>query len=1343
MKKFYYSSGILNGGMNNKKDDLSVGNNQLVEAQNIIFDENNNPKKRPGIFSSTTIGEEWKTGITESGKTKTTENLYDFVNGSGYRYLVAFAGTTVKYTTNMVDWYTIKDDFDTNFKVNFATFQNKLIMTNGKDEIYTWDGTNLLEANGFIAEEGENGVCSAGVHKIKITFEYAGVVYSYDTIVSITSSGSKTINLSKIPVPPIYSEKKTVWITKANETTNYYKVEDLTDISATTYTINVSDSSLSELYPSNTISVKPPKCKYIEVFENRLFLANSLDADSEVYWSEVGGLEFLRNNIFGIDVNDGKEITGIKTFKALNKILVWKQNGMWAGSSESDTFVFRNVSNVGCDFPYSIQEFNVSDEYGERGTLIWANNNGIWEWNGSNIRMISDQTNGSSIQKTWEKIKQKEISFKKNVITTDAQFNQGDFNTGASDDWLTIINGANKMEIKNVFTWNNSYGIKPKNNATITAMCWDDIHNRLFVVEQSDLENYEYFSYFKWNPTNKIWEKIFIHLNPTYHGQSGITIKIEYDAENDRVYGITVGGTIWRSQKGVARYAFMNNTDAKNFSVNGISGLLEKTETTSATITPITAGVSSYIKVIGDNNLNTYAVEGKKYVEIDSSTDITKALFISHTTKVKNEGNRAVYLKKVPYSGANQFRAVFSANGSFEGCNADITIGASQEKTVPAGFYCAVSQRYVHEGSLDMKLTYQRAGNVDMKIVGRKLYFVNCSTETFGGANYSKNYICYIDISDDSWNNAIATNVLSKSWVFLSKFDQYLYVTFNNAIWESSGFSSYLAVIDSINSPSTYTLLYGSVGEKHIKEINASYTSNYLFPTVVCSAYNISNESYEIGKIHTNNNTLIYTKVLENKMYNNSNHSLEIIKNNNRNLWYYIDDTTKELAEFDISGINNILYDSSSSPSYYNAIAYVLTPSYGSPDMIIPITDVRGNSQTSSAYWRGVVGNYTLTGSWLKTKVGSINPIDTGDKSIKLNSIFIDTSNVSDDASVYVKLYTSVSATDYINPRLPNNIMVPVSSGDTNIDGSSISTPDGGKITLTLSGKNRYVHEYIYVYYSINNIMNSVETSFVSPSINSIVLNWTDSTYGENPPETDVVSKVFNNKYYIAFIEKNTRDDKESKNKRNNIIAVMDRLKRWSFWRGRPCHVSCFEVYENRLLWGDAYLTGSGELESDYIYVLGKRGDLNGFADHDVSSNPPSLLAIDAYIITKNFDVFSNNDAPMFKKQLRSIYITSNTFDNYDQNTNLGSYVLEFGWRPDEKKYEADYNGNFSGDPFWYVKNIDVGVRDLTGKKNVEINFPNYQPAKRHQFRFRNNTIYQDLGFIKFELIGKIFNARG
>jgi E3 ubiquitin-protein ligase DOA10 len=102
-------------------------------------------------------------------------------------------------------------------------------------------------------------------------------------------------------------------------------------------------------------------------------------------------------------------------------------------------------------------------------------------------------------------------------------------------------------------------------------------------------------------------------------------------------------------------------------------------------------------------------------------------------------------------------------------------------------------------------------------------------------------------------------------------------------------------------------------------------------------------------------------------------------------------------------------------------------------------------------------------------------------------------------------LYTSVSANETINKRT-GGIMVPVTSGDTNIDGSSKNTPDGGKVTITLLGKARYVHEYVQLNYDVyRDMTNSDSATFLPPTLNAIVLSWIDVKGGTTLPQTDVV----------------------------------------------------------------------------------------------------------------------------------------------------------------------------------------------------------------------------------------------
>jgi len=1354
MRNFSYNSGNLNGGMNNKKDDIDIARNQLAEVQNVIFDDNNNPQKRPGIFSSTATGEEWKTGITETAAVKSSENLYTHKDSAGNKYLVAFAGTTVKYTTNLVDWTDIKTDFNTAYKVRFASFKDKLIMTNGYDDVFTWDGTNLLQANGFVTADGAAGNVTDGVHLLKITYKYDSKNYAYDAVISHTAAGSKTLVLTKLPIPPAYGVDITrkVWMTEAGGSV-YYLAATITDPSLTTATIDMTDATLtgegSTAYTALSPvpeSVKPPKCRYVAVADNRLFLSHSFDADSEVYWSEAGGLEFPGQNVQGLDVNDGRQITGMITFKANNRVMVWKQKGMWAGASTSDSYTFSQVSSVGCDFPDSIQEFNIADEYGERDTILWGNREGVWEWGGSTSRKISDQPNGSSIQKTWELSKQRDVIFQKNAITTDAGFNTGDYEgigVDALNNWAQTDTGANRMNIKNIMTWNDTTGIKPESTNVITAMCWDVTNKKIYTAEfiNSALGNtiYEY----TWTGTGdtKAWVKNTTPLvGNSNFGYSSVVTKMQYDATTDRIYCLVQSGSdvgvLIRTTAGITAW---DEATLKSVNVSGIGATISRA---ASLYTVINQSSNTYIRFIGASITKGSTTSTGIPFFVISNYNATDDFYISHRTTITNPTAKNIYYERKTAS-AQSCSVVVNTSGDVSYNGFDGYIPAGDSVTLQPGCYVfALAEKSVDN---PFTLSYTSAGRLDFEINGDNLYYVDCAKETLGGTTYPKYVIKRLLLS--TWGTAEETNFVSRSDIFLSVNNGRVFASGSKETTSGTGYNSFVSSITGLTLTNRYTTT-----DYETREMSAIYrvvsigffqfkvTYEFIFNQQKLSdgVYSFGYALNE-GTVPTTNSVIKDTT----QVYNNTNKSLNLIKNVNGNLFYYVDNTTKELMEINLSGTVVSLKDDGHVAGSYSALVYCynINADKSIPDMLIPITDTMGHNSTTSTFWRGVYGNYNLLGDWLLT--GASN-IDTGADSSKLTSLLLDTTQATEHSLVSGWLYTSVAANETINKRT-SGIMVPVTSGDTNIDGSSENTPGNGKVTITLLGKARYVHEYIQLNYNVYaDMKNSDSATFLSPNLNAIVLSWIDVKGGTTLPQTDVVSTVHGNRYYLAFVEKRTQDSTNKDEKVNNIIAVFDRYKRWSFWRGRPCFVRAFAVFDDRLMMSDAYLTGTAEVESDYIYVLGERGDINGFVDHDVTSSPASTVAIDAYIITKNFDLFDDRfDSPRFKKQLRHIYITSQTFDaSAEGSTTVGTYNLEFGWRPDERKYDADGIGYSKGQAYWTVKNFAVGVDDLTGKINGELNFPNYQPAKRHQFRFRNNTANQDFGFMKFELEGKVFHAR-
>ena len=124
--------------------------------------------------------------------------------------------------------------------------------------------------------------------------------------------------------------------------------------------------------------------RFLEVYNNQLFMAGFSAMPSNVWWSEIGEPEGVQPGYnFEVRTNDGDRITGMKSY--LGSLVITKQKSfhLLSGTDPSN-FVLNELS----------------DQYGclSHRTLIPWNNNlwfldskGIMEYNGANIRCVSNK----------------------------------------------------------------------------------------------------------------------------------------------------------------------------------------------------------------------------------------------------------------------------------------------------------------------------------------------------------------------------------------------------------------------------------------------------------------------------------------------------------------------------------------------------------------------------------------------------------------------------------------------------------------------------------------------------------------------------------------------------------------------------------------------------------------------------------------------------------------------------------------------------------------------------------------------------------------------------------------
>lgn len=165
----------------------------------------------------------------------------------------------------------------------------------------------------------------------------------------------------------------------------------------------------------------PPKGKYITTWNDRIWIANTADQPSAVYFSSladftetIAGAElydpavstgaFPAINAFYINREDGAVITGIKEFRG--KLFVFKNTGIWYISFDNETnnAISKGFSNIGCNYGSSVVEVD--------NVLVFLGSDGFfYKTDGTSVVRIGDsietlsasikQPVGNNIQISW------------------------------------------------------------------------------------------------------------------------------------------------------------------------------------------------------------------------------------------------------------------------------------------------------------------------------------------------------------------------------------------------------------------------------------------------------------------------------------------------------------------------------------------------------------------------------------------------------------------------------------------------------------------------------------------------------------------------------------------------------------------------------------------------------------------------------------------------------------------------------------------------------------------------------------------------------------------------------
>ena len=750
--------------MNNCDDDSLIADHLLSDVQNILYDKDGYPQKRPPIMTTA----QWNTGIVDSnGAPQYGQTLYPYKRSDGTSFFVVNAGQTVSVSTDMTAWTILYSKFTAGYKVNFSTVQNVLIMSNGIDDVMYWDGTTaqavVAGAPALAIGDAQAGVGSNGVYTFKLTYNMlegtATQRYSYGKPVSIGGKTGYQIKLSNIPTgrqgAVVNSDNSiiSVWVSAPGDPTKFHLAGNVT-AADNTFVMSLTDTQIgnAQVYVDANnpapIDVPVPRMAKCEVYNNRLF--GTLYGTSEVVWSDVNSwYNFRTESFLDVDSNDGEYFTGILHFKKTNQLIVFKKSGKGQVFPSSDTYDYKSLSMQGCTFEDSIQEFHVEDEHGSRDVVLSANDMGIWAFDGSRDTLISKQPDGNDIGGTWINVKQRDQEYIKHLITSQADWQQGDMTTGQIN-WGSIVNGTFTLE--NLFLWKSQLGISDTilcSYATSVSLGRTNVVPMLYLVVSNATDPKASLVSYTFDQTLKTYGNRQIVI--TDMGGFADTIKIDYDLATARFYGITSSGKIWRTTADKTAI----DSQVKAITVSNLGA----TVTTANMVVKYTAySDTASFTFIGNPHIDNYFSGGTMHSNYAYSKE--NYFFVPKAVPVKNLSMEFAIGRTVYYKNSDNVK--IRKSGGI-GQDADGSINYGQTVILPPGLYTLWSEML----GTPIVLQYDTPGNIDfcihngnLYVVSHEIYAANSNIGS-GYINYGEKVMKRIDLS--SWSTVYPVSGM-ESW---------------------------------------------------------------------------------------------------------------------------------------------------------------------------------------------------------------------------------------------------------------------------------------------------------------------------------------------------------------------------------------------------------------------------------------------------------------------------------------------------------------------------------------------------------------------------------------------------
>ena len=236
-------------------------------------------------------------------------------------------------------------------KCSFATYQDKLFITNGKDNIFVYYGAyeQISQMGSPLALKGKNNGFLSGTYRYKMTYVTNGGEEILGSVSNSVTVENQSV-LLKLPLGYEGTTARKIYRTKDGGNI-FYLVDTINDNATLEFYDNLIDSFLTQ--PIGIVNNELPKPYFLSVAGNKLFGGKVDKYPTQLFVTDTFGEVF--DGASYIDVsNFGNDNTSIEAVaEDFNKIVVGTGKNIFF-VNPSDNSVVLTRSNVGILDGYSV-----------------------------------------------------------------------------------------------------------------------------------------------------------------------------------------------------------------------------------------------------------------------------------------------------------------------------------------------------------------------------------------------------------------------------------------------------------------------------------------------------------------------------------------------------------------------------------------------------------------------------------------------------------------------------------------------------------------------------------------------------------------------------------------------------------------------------------------------------------------------------------------------------------------------------------------------------------------------------------------------------------------------------